>query len=163
MAKSDVALHKVDTVLGELEQLQDAIRRRAYDLFRNKGSLWTGSLADWFNAEHELVWKPAIELRRKNNEFELLAATPGVSPTDLDVEITPEDVLIKAEIHHKHAPEEGAVEVCEFNGGQLFRTVHFPEKIDPDSATAEYRNGMLRLTASIAKPVAPQKIEVTAA
>jgi len=37
-----------------------------------------------------------------------------------------------------------------------------PEKVDPDSATAEYRNGMLRLTASIAKPAA-HKIEIMTA
>jgi HSP20 family molecular chaperone IbpA len=50
--------------------------------------------------------------------------------------------------------------VCEFNGGQLFRSVHFSEKVDPSSAAAEYRNGMLRLTASIAKPAA-RKVEIT--
>jgi HSP20 family protein len=120
-------------------------------------------LADWFNAERELVWKPAIELRQKDGQIEVLAATPGVEAKDLDVQITPEDMLIKAEIHHQHTPEEGAVKVCEFTAGQLFRSVHFPERVDPDSATADYRNGMLCITASIAKPAAQKKVEITAA
>jgi len=81
----------------------------------------------------------------------------------LDVQITPEDVLIRADIHHKHTPEEGTVQFCEFTEGQLFRSVHFPEHIDPDSAVAEYRNGMLRVTASIAKPAAQKKVEITTA
>jgi HSP20 family molecular chaperone IbpA len=72
-------------------------------------------------------------------------------------------MLIKAAIHHKHTPEKGAVQVCEFTGGQLFRSIHFPEKIDPGSATAEYRNGMLRITASIAKPAVQKKVEIKAA
>ena len=161
MARNDVALRKAETIFNELDQLHTAIRQRAYDLFRNRGHLWGGPLADWLNAERQLVWKPAIEVRQKDSQFEVRAATPGVEAKDLDVQITPEDMLIKADIQHKHTPEEGAVQVCEFTAGQLFRSVHFPEKIDPDSAMAEYRNGMLRVTASIAKPAA-QKVEITA-
>lgn len=162
MARNDIAMRKAETIFNELEQLNNTISRRAYDLFRTRGDLWGAPLSDWLSAERQLVWKPAIELRQKDNQFEVLAATPGVEAKDLDVQITPEDVLIKADIGHKHTPEEGAVQLCEFNGGQLFRSVHFPEKIDPDSATAEYRNGMLRLTASVAKPAA-RKVEIKAA
>jgi len=163
MGLNDIALRKAETVFNELDQLQTAISRRAFDLFRERGEAWGAPLADWLKAERQLVWKPAIEVRRKNGQFEVLAATPGVGAKALDVQITAEEVLIKADVHHKHTAEEGAVELCEFTGGQLFRSVHFPEKIDPDSATAEYRNGMLRITANIAKPVAEKKVEVVAA
>src|SRR3990172_9375310 len=144
MARNDIAVRKADTIFNELEQLHTMISRRAYDLFRTRGDLWGGPLADWFKAERQLVWKPAIELRQMDNQFDLRAATPGVEAKDLDVQITAEDVLIKADISHTHTPDEGVVQLCEFTSGQLFRLVHFPERIDPDSATAEYRNGMLR-------------------
>lgn len=104
-----------------------------------------------------------MELRQKDNQFEILAAVPGVEAKDLDVQVTPEDVLIKAEIDHEHAAAEGAVRLCEFKCGKLFRSVHFPEKIDPNSMKAEYRNGMLRLTASIAKAAAAGQVDVKAA
>ena len=158
MARSDIALRRAETIFNELAQLHTAINQRAYDLFQKRGDVWGNATTDWLSAEQQLVWKPAIELRRKDGQYEVLAATPGVEAKDLDVQITPEDVLIKADVHHKHTPEEGAVQMCEFIGGQLFRSVHFPEKVDPDSATAEYRNGMLRVTASIAKRAA-QKVE----
>ena len=163
MARNDIALRKAETIFNELDELRTSISRRAYQLFRQRGDLWGGPLADWLDAERQLVWKPAIELRRKDSQFEVLAATPGVEAKDLDVQITPEDVLIKADIHHKHTSEEGAVQVCEFTGGQLFRSIHFPENVDPNSATAEYRNGMLHVTASIAEPVAQKKVEITTA
>jgi HSP20 family molecular chaperone IbpA len=76
--------------------------------------------------------------------------------------VTPEDVLIRADVDHEHSAEEGTVHVCEFNGGKLFRSIHFPEKIDPDSVKAEYRNGLLVLKAAIAKR-APQKVDIKAA
>jgi HSP20 family protein len=160
MAKSDVVLRKAESILSELDHVRTAINEQAYALFQNRGNLWSGPMDDWLKAERQLVWKPAIELRQKDGQFEVLAATPGVEAKDLDVQITPEDVLVKADIHHKHMPEEGAVKLCEFTGGQLFRSVHFPEKVDPDSAMAEYRDGLLRITASIAKPAVPKKVEV---
>lgn len=162
MARKDIGLRKADTIFEELDQIHRAISQRAYDLFKDRGTLWGSAVADWLNAERELVWKPAVELRRKDGQFEVLAATPGVDPKDLDVQITPEDFLIKAAVDHEHTAEEGTVQLCEFKSGRLFRSIHFPEKIDPDSVKAEYRNGMLRLTAAIAKAV-PTKVDVKAA
>lgn len=160
MAGANVIVHKAETIFRELDELRDNISHRAYDLFRKRGEAWGGPLADWLNAENQLVWRPAIELRRKNSQLEVLVATPGVEPKDLDVEITPEDLLIKADVHHEHTAEEGDVRVCEFNGGRLFRSIHLPDRIDPDSVKADYRHGMLRLTASIVKPTA-QKVAIT--
>ena len=160
MAKADIELKKVDTVFDELKSIHEAISRRAYEFFRSQSD---GPLGDWLNAERELVWKPAVELRQKETHVEILAAIPGVEPKDLDVQVTPEDVLIKADIHHKHTPDEGTIRICEFQAGNLFRSVHLPEKIDPGSVKAEYRNGMLKLTAAVAKEARSRRVEVEAA
>jgi HSP20 family protein len=160
MAKNDIQLKKTDTIFEELDRLHRAISQRAYDFFRNQES--RGPLADWLTAEHELVWKPAIEVRTKDNQFEIHVATPGVDAKDLDVQITPEDLLVQAKIDHEHTAQKGDVQVCEFKRGKLFRSIHFPAKIDPESVKAEYRNGMLRLTAAIAK-AAPTKVDIKAA
>lgn len=162
MTQTSVTLRKKDAIFDELQALQEQVRQRAYDLFRNRGSLFGGSFEDWLNAEHEIVWKPAIELRRTDGQFDVRVATAGVEPRDLDVEVTPEDLLIKADITHTHADQKGRVEVCEFASGRLFRSIHFPERIDPDSMKAEYRNGLLHLTASIAKATT-KKVEIAAA
>ena len=163
MPRGDVEVKKTDTMFNELHRLHQAISRRAYDLFRNSGTLWGSALTDWLTAEQELVWKPAVELRQKDGQFEVLAALAGIEAKDLDVQITPENLLIKAETTHEHTTEKGSVHLCEFDSGKVFRSIHFPEKIDPNSAKAEYRNGMLRLTAAIAKAATAQKVEIKAA
>ena len=163
MARGEIEVKKADTIFNELDRLHQGISRRAYDLFRNGGTLSGGALGDWLAAERELVSKPAVELRQKDNQFEVLAALPGIEPKDLDVQITPEYLLIKAETTHEHTTDEGTVHLCEFTSGKSFRSIHFPEKIDPNSAKAEYRNGMLRLTAAIAKAATAQKVEIKAA
>lgn len=163
MARGDIDVKRADTIFDELDRLHQAVSRRAYDLFRNGGTLWGNALTNWLTAEQELISKPAVELRQKDSQFEVLAALPGVEATDLDVQITPDDVLMKAETAHEHAVDAGTVHLCEFEGGKIFRSIHFPEKIDPNSAKAEYRNGMLRVTAAIAKAAIAQKVEIEAA
>ena len=162
MARGHIEVKKVDTVFDELDRLHQAIRERAYNLFRNGGAPSDSALRDWLTAERELVSKPPIELRQRDNQFEVLAALPGVEAKHLDVQMTPEDVLIKADSPHEHAPD-GTVHVCEFAPGRIFRSVHFPERIDPESAKAEYRNGMLHVTAAIAKAGSAKQVNIKAA
>ncbi len=162
MAKEHVALRKTDSVLDELERLHEDISQRAYDLFREHEGLFTGPVNDWLRAERELVWRPAVELRQKDGEIELLAAVAGVEPKDLDVRVTPHDILITAATEHRHESIEGTVHLCEFEGGRLFRSIHLPDAIDADSVKAECRNGLLRLTAAISK-ASPKNVNVQAA
>jgi HSP20 family molecular chaperone IbpA len=161
-AREAVELTTRDSILDELDQLHADVRRRAYELFRTHEQLWIGALEDWLRAERELVWRPAVELRQRENEFELVAAVAGVEPKDLDIQVTSRDILIKAKGEHQHRPETSAVHLCEFNRGKLFRSIHLPDRIDPDSVKAEYRHGLLRLTARIAK-AEPTRIDVQAA
>jgi HSP20 family protein len=163
MVKTDITPRRTDTILEELERLRQAVSQRAFDMFQARGS-WGDALTDWLTAEHQLVWRPAVALREKNGQFEVLAALSGVDAKDLDVRITPDDLLIQADTRHGHTEAKGTVHFCEFEEGRLFRSVHFPEKVDPESARAEYRNGMLRLTAAIAKKAsAPQTVDIKAA
>jgi HSP20 family protein len=162
MAKTLIGLKKTDSILDELDQLHDAISRRAYDLFRHHEGLPRDPLDDWLCAERDLVWRPAVALREKDGQLELEAALAGVNPADLDVRVTPEEILITGKTEHHHEARHGTVHLCEFAPGRLFRAVHLPEPIDPDSVKAELRNGMLHMTAAVAAP-ATQKIDVHAA
>jgi HSP20 family protein len=162
MARNGIELRKTGTILDELNRLQQRISERAYELFRHRDSQWGDALSDWLNAEHELVWKPAVELRQTDNHFEVLAALPGVSAKDVDVQVTAEAVLIQAENHHQHDANWGTVHACELKAGKAFRSVRFPAPIDPDSVKATYHDGLLQLKASIATDAAPRKVDITA-
>ena len=162
MAKGDIDVKKSESIFDELDRLHQAVSRRAYDLFRNGGT-WGGALADWLTAEHELISKPAIELRQKDNQFEILVALPGVDAKDIDVQVTPENVLIKVETTEERTTDKGTVHLSEFVSAKIFRSIPFPNRVDPDSAKADYKNGMLRLTAAIAKVVTAKQVDIKAA
>ena len=57
---------------------------------------------------------------------------------------------------------KGDVHQCEFTSGQIFRSVHFPKAVDVANAKAEYRNGLLTVTAPIAREPKTKKVEIKA-
>ena len=151
---------KKESIFDQLNSMHDRIMKRAFEIFDGNGHVFGKDLENWLQAEQELVWKPAIELEEKDTELRLQIAVPGVDPKDIDIEVTPEDVLVKAETRHEHKEERGQVHVCEFTSGNMFRSVHLPKKIDPDKVKADFKNGMLSLTAEIAKEAQVRKIEL---
>ena len=155
-----VSVRKAQSIFDELNSLHDQITKRAYEIFDGNGHMSGRDLDDWLQAEQELVWKPAIEIEEKEKEIRLKLAIPGVDPKDVDIEVTPEDILVKAETQHEHNEKKGRLHVCEFSSGNMFRSIHLPKKIDPDKVKAEFKNGMLSLTAELAKEARTRKIEL---
>jgi HSP20 family protein len=156
-------IKKTKSIFDEIEKVQDRIIRRAYDLFNSNGGVFGRDLDDWLQAERELVWKPAIELEEKDGEFFLQVAVPGVESKDIDIEVTADDILIKAETNHEHKETKSEVHFCEFASGNLFRSIRLPKPIDTDKVKAELKNGLLTLKAPIAAEARAKKVKVEAA
>ena len=160
---ASVPMTQKDSICDQLEQLHQRIAQRAYELFRGRGTSCGDTWADWLTAERETVWKPAIELREKDGTFTVAAALAGVDPKDVNVDITPQDLVIKAQTEHAHSKDEGQVHQCEFVAGQVFRSVHFPKPVDVAKAKAEYRNGLLTVTAPIVAEAQAKRLDIKAA
>jgi HSP20 family protein len=156
-----LSVKKRESIFEELNSLHDRIMQRAFEIFDEKGHFGK-DMDNWLQAERELVWKPAIELEEKDNNLHLQIATPGVDPKDMDIEVTPEYVLVKAETRHEHTEDKGQVHVCEFTSGNMFRSIRLPKKINPDKVKAEFKNGMLTLTAELAQEAQARRIELKA-
>ena len=146
-----VPIRKTPSIFDEMKDLQDRIMRRAYELFEHNGSQYGSDLENWTQAEREIVWKPAFELTEKDGKFQLEAAVSGINPKDIDIEVTPEDIVLKASTQHQHKEDKGTIHYCEFESGKMFRAIHLPKKIDPDKVKAEFKDGLLRVTADIAE------------
>ena len=158
-----VPIRKPSSVVDQMKDIQDRIMRRAYEIFETNGSMLGRDLENWTQAERELVWKPAVELSEKDGKFQLEAAISGVEPKDIDIEVTPEDIVLKAETQHEHKEQKGMVHYCEFETGQMFRSIHLPKKINPDKVQAEFKNGLLRLTAEITEEAQAKTTKTQAA
>lgn len=156
-----VKCRTVDSVLAGVEEVQRHIAQRAQEIFRGRGSVIGNALEDWVKAERETVWRPALEVRRTSEAFVVEAAVAGVDPKQFDVQVTPTELVLGAHVHHSDREQEGEIVLCEFASGPLFRSYEFPEPVDPARVSAEFRNGILRVTAPLAQTA--KKVEVQAA
>jgi HSP20 family protein len=159
---ANVQMTKKDSIVDQVEQLHRRIANRAYDLFLGRDG-WGDAIGDWLTAEQELVWKPTVELREHDGTFTVAAALPGIDAKDIAVDITPQDVVIKAASEHKHSENKGQVHRCEFASGQVFRSLAFPKPVDTAKAKAEYQNGILNITVPIASEARARRVNVKAA
>jgi len=158
-----VPIQKSKSIFDEVERMRERILRRAYEIFSGNGGIFGRDVDNWLQAERELLWTPAVELAEKDDEFRLEVAAAGVDPKDIEIEVTPEDILIKADVHHVDKESKGEVHLCEFARGNLFRSIHLPKRINPETVKAEFKNGMLTLTAPVAEEARAKKIAVQAA
>ena len=149
--KARLPVHKKDSIFDEIERMQRRIEMRAYELFEGRGRELGHDVDDWLAAERELVWSPPISLEEGDGAITVQLSAPGVAPENIAVELTPQDLLVEAEAREEREKAKGKARAREIRSTKLFRSVHFPRPIDPDSAEAEFRNGVLKLTAKIAK------------
>ena len=158
MATETVRIRKAESISDEIETLNDRIMRKAYELFLSNGSITGQDLDNWSAAERELVWKPAIELHESGGQLFVNLAASGIDPKHLEIKVTEEDMLVKAEVQHEHTEDKGTVHFCEFASRGLFRAIHFPKKINPNKVKAEFRNGMLHVKAAVAEQQRARKM-----
>ena len=156
-------IKRVDSIVDELEGMHARIMRRAYEIFESSGRTNGHDLDDWLTAERELIWAPPIELEEGDHELTVKMSAPGFDSKEIAVEVTPEDLLVEAETHHERQKGKGRKQASELTAAKLFRAVRFPRPIDPASAKAEFKNGMLKLTAHVDEQARARKVEITAA
>lgn len=141
------------TLLEKAEKLSCAIRDKAFSLFEKRNGNGHGSaLEDWLAAEREVVWVPDAELVDTGKELRVKMAVPGFAAKEVEVSVTPEDLVVRADANHTHKEEEANVAFCEFGNRTLFRRLALPGRIDVDKVSATLDNGILMVTAP--RPVA---------
>jgi HSP20 family protein len=155
-------IKKTESIFDELQQMHDRIMKRAFEIFDGNGHEFGRDLEHWLQAERELVWKPSIQLEEKDNKFLLQVALPGVESKDIDIQVTPEEILVKADLHREQKEKKDNVHTSEFASGNFFRAVRLPKKIDPEKVKSEFKDGMLQLTADVAQEAQARKIELKA-
>ncbi len=105
----------------------------------------------------ESVYRPAIEVQEDDVSYTLKVALPGVRREDIDVQVTPESVVLTAEHPYKQ-DEQKAIHRSELWYGKFTRQLTLARKVNPEQVTAQYENGILELT--LPKVMKAQAIKV---
>jgi HSP20 family protein len=88
---------------------------------------------------------PAAELKETDETIELKVEVPGLSPEDLDIQVTAEAVSISGERKSESTSEENGVTRSEFHYGRFQRIIPLPARVQNTAVEAEYKDGILNL------------------
>jgi HSP20 family protein len=153
-------------VFAEVDRLMHEIGRRAGVFAAARGYGAGSALDDWLRAEREVCW-PAAQLAERGKDFQLSIALPGYESPEIELTVTPREVIVHA-VRSRKRPEEGGAKeetVCwsEFRSDDVYRRVELPTDIDVDHVKAPLRHGILHVTAPKARSVVTKIPIATAA
>ncbi|MFH1422237.1 MAG: Hsp20/alpha crystallin family protein [Planctomycetota bacterium] len=111
----------------------------------------------WFEAKF-----PALDVEDKGDSFIVKAELPGITSDDISVELHGDTLTIKGE--KKEEREEGNEQskfyYKERSFGSFARTISIGEELDPKGVTAEFENGLLRITLKKSEAKKAKKIPI---
>ena len=102
---------------------------------------------------------PPLNVFRKGDDFVLIAEVPGISRTDLDLQIKGRTIRLSGTKTVKY-PEKSSVHRRERLAGRFDRSVTLPIEIDPEGVKAECRDGILALSLPRAERDKPRSIKI---
>jgi len=127
------------------------MRRLSEDLdrmFENFGIGRSFFPTDFWQSGREAMmaaWSPRIEMSEEDGRVRISADLPGVKREDLDVEVTDDAVTIEGERRHERTMEERGYYQSERSYGSFYRSIPLPEGVEPEAATAEFKDGVLQI------------------
>ena len=101
---------------------------------------------DFNNNEPEKMVMP-LEIREKNNEYDIRAELPGVKKEDLDISLNENYLTISAVKTEEKNEDDKSYKKSEFSYGEFSRTVYLPQEINAEKIEAKLDNGILKIVA----------------
>jgi HSP20 family molecular chaperone IbpA len=143
-----VVLDNKDPILAETDAIAGRIRQRAFEISQMRPHD-AHERYDWLMAESEVISVPPVKVVEKDGMFEVkFAVAGGVRPDDVNVMVSGDQVLIKAQLHEESEEDEGTVHISDFRSATVFRSVTLPEPVVANTAKVTFEDGIVRVTAS---------------
>jgi HSP20 family molecular chaperone IbpA len=144
----------------EMQPVQLAIARRAFELFEKRNREHGHDWEDWFQAESELLLPVSVATLEKGDSLSLRANVFGFRQNELSVSIESKRVVIlgKREVVTTET-EGGKNEYIDWYPDQILRVIDLLTEVDPDGAVVELQTGLLKFEL----PKAVKQVKQTAA
>ena len=148
-------------IFDRVEKLTNEVSRRAFEIFEGNGKVWGHDLADWFQAESELLHPVHVDISEKDNDVTVRAEVPGFTEKDLKVSVDGRRLTITGKRESKEERKEKNVVYTDRCSDQILRVIDLPAEVSSEKVEATLKNGMLEL--KLPKSAPAKKIAITAA
>ena len=105
-------------------------------------------------------WIPAMDLMETEEHFVLKADLPGMSESDVNIEVENNVLTVSGERKTEHEDKQQGYYRLERATGSFARSLTLPEGIDPDAVTAAFDNGVLEVRIPKPAQAKPRKVQI---
>ena len=136
--------HKPEDLRWEMQELQLAIARRAYELFETRGWEHGHDWEDWFRAESELLRPVSVSMSESNERISVRANVLGFEENEVRVSVEPGQITILGKKEGSATETEGGkIEYIDWYPNQILKVIDLGAEVLPESSVVELRAGVL--------------------
>lgn len=152
-------LRNIEDLHWEMQAVQLAIARRAYELFEARGCEHGHDWEDWFRAESELLRPVPVSMSESEDRISVRANVFGFGENELRVGLEPRCITILGKKEPCTTETEGGkLEYIDWYPDQILQLINLPADVAPDHAVVELQAGVLKFEL----PKAVKKIVIAA-
>ena len=122
------------------------MRRFADEMDRHFDDFRTSLFPRLDFSKMEAAWAPPVEVSERGGQLVVRAELPGLTKKDVRVEIREDAVTIQGERRREREEKGKGFYRSERSYGSFFRQIPLPEGVDPASAKAAFKDGVLEVT-----------------
>jgi HSP20 family protein len=105
-------------------------------------------------------WTPAMDLVETDDHFVLRADLPGMTESDVNVELEDNVLTVSGERKAEHEEKREGFYRVERSFGSFARSLTLPRGIDPEHVSAGFDNGVLEVRIPKPEERKPRKISI---
>jgi HSP20 family protein len=105
-------------------------------------------------------WLPAMDLVETDDHFVLRADLPGMSESDVNIEVEDRVLTISGERKAEHETTKEGYHRVERAFGSFSRSLSLPDGVDPESVQASFDRGVLEVRIPKPEQRKPRKISI---
>jgi HSP20 family protein len=107
------------------------------------------------------AWAPSVDIYENKDQIVLEAELPGMKQEDFDLSIENNVITLRGERKFEKTDETDNYHRVERSYGAFTRSFTLPQTVSAEGATAEYNNGVLRVTLPKREETKSRRIQVT--
>jgi len=107
------------------------------------------------------AWAPSVDIYENKDQIVLEAELPGMNQDDFDLSIENSVITLRGERKFEKTDETDNYHRVERSYGAFTRSFTLPHTVSAEGATAEYSNGVLRVTLPKREETKARRIQVS--
>lgn len=136
------------------------IRWSPLDAFKDMEDMFTDRFPMMMHGKTMKSFVPALDVFETDKAVIVETPLAGVKPEDVEITVQKGVLTIKGESKREHEVEEKNYYRKEVRSGSFYREVLLPTQVMEDKVSAEFENGLLKISCPKAEPVMAKKIDV---